>query len=306
MRFFKDNAIELIIALVALIIAIFLPLSGIASLADWTGSGQITQSNQAFLEDASEAGLRDTLLLGEVSAFLEILRSTDFGIELIVSVDVQAGQAISTLVKAVEWAMLAAASGTILSETLLWVNGLTGVMSLGLLKLGGVAVVFWMVLRILEAKSAWRSIARGFVEVIGLVFLTTYLILPYSINLGGWLTETPHGALYSDAASTVENFHSETLGDSGLDTDLDFWTKSSEVKNAYEGITANLADKVASLTLFALRSMAHMLVVGILFPFLVAVVMVVILRRLFGPILGQLENELDAMKGPAKPEKTTD
>jgi hypothetical protein len=91
MTFFEHQWREILIALGALIFVILVPASDLLNLGEQTGAGRITLANRAYLTDAANEGLKETLLLGEVAALLEVLSSTDIGIELIVSGDVQAG-----------------------------------------------------------------------------------------------------------------------------------------------------------------------------------------------------------------------
>jgi hypothetical protein len=182
-------------------------------LGTLAGGEAIIAANEAYLDEARRAALQDSLLLGEVLALLEVLRSTDLGLELIVSVDVQAGQALSALTAAVERAMGAALTATVLTEALIWLNRIGDLVALWALRFGAMALAVRMLLRILGAGALLRSLFRRLSEVLVLVFLLGYLVLPYSINLGGALSDSAVGALASDTATTPDRLHTDILGD---------------------------------------------------------------------------------------------
>lgn len=263
-----------------------------ADLGTLVGGEAILAANEAYLDEARRAALQDSLLLGEVLALLEVLRSTDLGLELIVSVDVQAGQALSALTAAVERAMGAALAATVLTEALIWLNRIGDLVALWALRSGAMALAVWMLLRILGAGALLRSLFRRLSEVLVLVFLLGYLVLPYSISLGGALSESAAGALASDTATTPDRLHTDILGGHGLSTDLSFWSKSGNVRASYETLTSDLADKVSAMSLYGVERLAHLLIVGVLFPAAVALVLLVVAWRILGPVMSAIDRVL--------------
>lgn len=283
---------ELAALICALLIVIALPVSGLLQLGQATGAGQITAANEAYLTDAAQEGLKEILLLGEVTAFLDVLQSTDFGIELIVSVDVRAGGVLSSLANAAEWALGAAAAATVTTHALQFINGIADQVSAYLLVGLLWSVIIWMVLRIVPAANAIRGVARGITETLAVLFLVSYLFVPYGINITGWLSQTAAGRLHVDTGTVVENLHGSTFKDGNLNTDLRFWTRSENVKSAYEQLTSELPDKTSALTRYTIEKFAHLLVVGILFPFTVLLVFGLMGRRLIKMAIAELDSSM--------------
>jgi hypothetical protein len=240
------------------------------------------------------------LLLGEVAALLEVLSSTDIGIELIVSVDVQAGGVLSSLTRALEWALAASTSATIGSHALKFVNAIADQVSANIIIILAWAVIAWMVLRIVPAAPTVRRMTRSIAEVLAVLFMISYLIIPYSINLTGWLSQSVSGSLDPDAETVVESFHGATFTDGGINTDLGFWTRGQNVKSAYEDVTNELPDKVSALMSYTVQKFAHLLIVGVLFPLSVLLMLAVLGRRLVGLMIKELETQLDIIKPQPK------
>lgn len=233
-----------------------------------------------YLETAASNGLQQTLLLSELGALMEVIKSTDMGIELIVSVDVQAGQVLSGLTRAIEWATAALAASTISSHALLFINGIADQLS-GLLFVTLLSTVgFWMFIRILPVARVFKRAARSIVETFAVLLLVSYFVLPYTINVTGWLSQTLAGSLQVNTQSAVENFHKDTFRGESLRTNLKFWTSSNNVRATYDEVTTDLHDKVSALTRYAIERFASLLIVGILFPLSVVLILTMLLRRL--------------------------
>lgn len=301
-RFLKAHWHEALIALTAVLLGVLISVSDLMRLGAWAGGARITAANDAFLADAAQEGLKETLLLAEVSALLDVLGSTDLGIELIVSVDVQAGGVLSSLSRAIEAALAASAAATVSAHALQFVNSIADHLSAELFVALVWAVAGWMILRILPVARHLRNLGRALTEAIAVVFIISYLVIPYSINVTGWLGGAIAGSLQPDTETAVEYFHSATFKDGSLNTDLDFWTRSSNVKSAYEGLVSDLPDKVSALTLYAVRKLAHLTVVGVVFPVMVVLGLGLLGRRLVAVAVKDLEVSLDpvAQKKPAR------
>lgn len=291
-KYLQNKWRELAALVCALLIVIVLPVSALLQFGNATGAGRITAANEAYLTDAAQDGLKEILLLGEVTALLDVLQSTDFGIELIVSVDVRAGGVLSSLANAAEWALGAAAAATVTTHALQFINGIADQVSAGLLVGLLWSVIIWMALRILPAADAMRGVARGITETFAVLFLISYLFIPYSINITGWLSQTAAGRLHVDTGTVVENLHGSTFKDGNLNTDLSFWTRSENVKSAYEQLTGDLPDKTSSLTRYTIEKFAHLLVVGILFPFTVLLVFCLMGRRLMKVAVAEMDSNI--------------
>lgn len=290
--FLKAHWREALISLFGLLLAIVVSIPGLMSLGEWAGARRITDMNDTFLNDAAHEGLKETLLLREVSALLEVLKSTDLGIELIVSVDVQAGGVLSSLTGAIESALAASAAATVGAHALQYVNSIADQVSVVLFIALIWAVVGWMILRMLPVAGLVRLLGRGFTEAIAVLFLISYLVVPYSIHLTGWLSETVAGSLQPDTEAAVEQFHSATFQDGSLNTDLSFWTRSGNVKSIYEDLTNELPDKVSALTVYAVRKFAHLTIVGVVFPMMVVLGLGLLGRRLVAVTIKQLDTYL--------------
>ncbi len=284
---------EILAALVALLLVLTLGASDLMGAGSKMGAGRITDANETYLADASSEALRDTLMLGEVAALLEVLKSTDLGVQLIVSVDVQAGGVLSSLTTAVDWALGAAAAAAVSAEALTFLNSVADQVSAVLLLAALVVFALWMILRLAPVAAVFRSMGRALTEGMVVLFLMTYLVLPYSINVGGWLGETVAGSIAPDTDVAVEQFHGATFKSSGLNTDLNFWSNSGNVRSVYEDLTDELPDKVSSLTSYAVQSLAHLIVVGLMFPLLVVIGLGLICRRLAQLSLKEFEQLLD-------------
>ena len=289
LNFLKSRWLEILIGLTALIAGLIATVPALLELLASTGSARIIAVNAIYLENAASESLQDTLLLGEIAALLEVVKSTDFGIELIVSVDVQIGQVLSGLTRAIEWAMFAAAGATVASHALQFVNGIADQLSvilfLGLLW----AVALWMLLRLLPVAGSMRTAGRAIAETLAVLFVLSYLVLPYAINVTGRLSESLAGSLHPDTQTTVTQLHDDTLQGGSLSTDLGYWTNSSNLRAVYQEVTADLHDKVSALTRYAVMRIANLIVVGLLFPLSVVLILTLVLRRLTKLALDGLE-----------------
>ena len=278
--FINDRWQEILIGLIALTLAMVTSTSDLLNLAQITGSERIIAVNTIYLEAAANDGLQDTLLLSELAALLEVIKSTDFGIELIVSVDVQIGEVLSSLTKAIEWAVVAAAAATIAAHALQFVNAVSDSLSPIFLIATLWAVVLWMIMRLLPCAQLLKSASRTIVETLCVLFLLSYLVMPYTINITGWLSQDLSQGLQTSTASTVQRFHEDTFQGGSLKTDLSYWTNSSNVRSAYDEVTSDLQDKVSALTRYALERVANLVIIGLFFPLTVIAILSFVLRRL--------------------------
>ena len=108
----------------------------------------------------------------------------------------------------------------------------------------------------------------------------SYLVLPYTINVTGWLSQTLVDTIHATADSAVEQFHEDTLQGGSLNTDLSYWTSSSNVRATYQEVTSDLHDKVSAMTRYAVERLANLIVLGLLFPLSVILILIAVLRRL--------------------------
>jgi hypothetical protein len=73
---------------------------------------------------------------------------------------------------------------------------------------------------------------------------------------------------------------------------LSFWSKSGNVRASYETLTSDLADKVSAMSLYGVERLAHILIVGVLFPAAVALVLLVVAWRILSPVMSAIDRVL--------------
>ncbi len=249
---------------------------------DWGAaliSNQIEAENAAYLDVAREAALHDMIVLAEVLAVLEIVESASIGFEFFVSAEIGAGKGISPLTRAVEWGLLGAGIGVLLYEAI----------ALALIAASAVAPILFQLMLLstalallaapLHKNHILRSLLGIAARVTTLAFLTVFLLLPYSVNIAGSLAALIPLESYQPHDNAPDNLHAHLVADSEGPPGFDTWTSRDVAQRFYASISSNLRHSVSQIKIYAIKSLAMDMLIGLVLPLLLLTLGLRLLRR---------------------------
>lgn len=263
------------------LIAIVLILQGEAA-RDWGASlisDQIEAENIAYLESARLAAMHDMIVLAEVLAVLEIIESASIGFEFFVSAEIGAGKGISPLTRAVEWGLLGAGIGVLLYEAI----------SLSLIAASAIAPLLFKAMLLstalallaapLHRSHILRSLLGMAARMTTFGFLTAFLLLPYSVNIAGSLVTMIPLESYQPHDNAPDNLHAHLVAQSDGPPGFDTWTSRDVAQQFYASISSNLRHSVSQIKVYAIKSLAMDMLIGLVLPLLLLVFGLVFLKR---------------------------
>lgn len=251
-----------------------------AGLPGTLPGGDVDAANRAWLGAASAEIRHDVTLLAEIWALLNIVQSTEIGVSLLVSADIEVGQALSSLAALVGQAMAVGTAAAALAAA--WSVVLTLCAAAAPVALQ--AVLLFGGLSLLGAGrgpiEAIRAPLRDLAVLSARVFAVLWVVVPYALNLSGWASERATAFLGADDAAVVSNLHADMAAGSAGKDPLDYWRKKDHAVTAFHSIHKDLTHKVSALGRYVTLRLVHAVCAGLLVPLLASVLLWAALRSL--------------------------
>ncbi len=148
---------------------------------------KLSLSNQAYLKQAKRKAMDDLLVLAEMSAFLNVIGSSEVGISFIADFNVKVGQALHELTKVVERAAEICLVSMMSIETISVIAIASDGLAPIILQISLWSIFAYLLFDFISKKTAIPGSVITRLRKISmaslLVFICLHLILPYSIHL---------------------------------------------------------------------------------------------------------------------------
>ena len=194
----------------------------------------------------------------------------------------QVGQALAGLNYALERALAASIAGAGLYEALIILAGLASLLNVFFFQLVLFASAARLFCNSLPASNpifiASRLALRGTLAV----FVASYVLLPYSINITGWLASTVPFGMAQQHSERLQDYHSHVVADKPAAREFTYWTKEQAVRGQYKKFEEGLPHTVEQTTRHAISIALHALFVGLLLPLCIFGLSWWALRRFMG------------------------
>lgn len=240
--------------------------------------GSVTTDNETLLTAVRHEALEDILLLGEILAFVHIIASADLGVSLIVSANIEVGQAFAALEIGVERALGVAFIASVLSEFWVIVLKLCTVLALPLLRISLALGAFFLLIRALGKWPKIDIIIQHLMQVSLLGLIGVWLIIPYTVSLTGLVALTMTGTEFH--METADKLHTEIITTGAQSDPLSFWHREKNIHTSFADTADNITHKIEKLSEYVIERLVHAAVLGILFPLFLTGFLWFILRRL--------------------------
>ncbi|TDF41458.1 hypothetical protein EYS14_00950 [Alteromonadaceae bacterium M269] len=239
-------------------------------------SSTIATENHNYLKQAEREAIDDLLKISEVSAALDVVSSSQVGISFIAEFNVTLGHALNELNRGVKRAM----EVNMLSAAAIKVIGI--IARAGehthqiLISLCLWSWLFYFVLDIAsEHVKVPASVVRQVRVLSGrvlILFVTFYLLLPYSIHFSALVSQQLHAKIKEDNRTKLDNLHSSlVIADDKKDSSKDsFKAKAkSSINHLSKTQAKGIHKKVQSLFSYLLISLTITLFDLVIMPIVI-------------------------------------
>lgn len=234
-------------------------------LDDWLRKGQVYQDNIAYLEKAAEDAGDQLFKLAALDGLFRTISSTDVGFSLILQAHISIGHELAVLTdflgKTIEITLLAALSAEFIKLVLELADFVTPfVYQLTLI----LVALFCFTAAFGSAFSALKNLSHRLLSISLMALLLMHIAIPYAVNITALLSDSITSELRSDTKQHISALHDEHFQDSGK---VHLKDKAEHYIHKFERAVVNRLHKTESLMSHYIRYLAATIIEGILFPF---------------------------------------
>jgi hypothetical protein len=231
----------------------------------------IELSNKSILKEARTAATTDLVTLAAILGVVEVVSSTEIGVDFLISASVEVGQSLSTLVRVLELSISAIVFSAVLSELYLFVIAVAAALNGLFLSAALCSAGLFIILRLTAVSTHFLSVFRTIVIMAFMAFTSTHLVIPYTIQINGWIVSELAGQNIQTQRKGLNDVHDVIAQQAKAETIKD-WGKKSIVKNTFQHLHVNIVQKIEAIARFMWSTMAHALLFGLILPILILIV----------------------------------
>lgn len=233
--------------------------------ADKGLGGGLYDTLVSSLTAAQQQSLVDLVRLAEIEAAVAVVESTNLGVDLGLSANVQVGAAVSALSRVLKWALAGAAAGAAIYEGALGIlavaRHIAPVVLFGALSLGAAHALTLSCAPGHPVRSATRVLCEG----AALAAFTVTLALPIAIYGAGHVAKGLPANLGGTSAQ-IATLHDALTADTKTGEGLRARIAHQETEKAFARVAHTLPDSVADVVQHAVAAATHAVIVGIVLP----------------------------------------
>ncbi|WP_163931623.1 hypothetical protein [Paraferrimonas sp. SM1919] len=234
-----------------------------------TGSEHsIIDSNDRYLDQISLQATTDILLLTEVDAVLNILKSSQVGVSFIADFNVTVGQAISEVQSTTSEAKKVMMISLVLITVLKTLNDLSLLLSeVALYIAAGAGFIHYLLLHFKTLSMIPHTVlnkSAAITKIAAMIFISFYLLLPYSIHGSGVLSERLQQSTHVDNSQSLNHLHQHITQGKGT-KELSKSAKAS-ISHLSSMSHSSIKDKVQTLIKYTITAATLWLFNLILMP----------------------------------------
>lgn len=229
------------------------------------GAFEISQNNQNYLQHASQANRSDLHVLSESFAILEVLSSAELGIRLVVEANIEVGQSLQSLSKALGIAMAVTLAASVLIECWSLVLSMCDHLAPILLQASLAFCALAFATRMNPAFDHFKRASQDIAELMILGFLVVYFVFPYAVNLTGWLAQgilSSHSTLNPQQKGAADAI----MAIRPTEDAVTFWSDSKNWRLDLTTLYQSASDHTHLFFDYTVSSFAHSILSGVAFP----------------------------------------
>lgn len=255
---------------------------------------ELNHQNVVYLKHAEHEARRTFIKLSEIYAVMRVIESGKVGISIFVETEVTIGRAMSSFVDLVERGIVVSLAAAAASASLKQLIALIEMLNPLLFKLTLLFGGAYLIVSSFSRKHWLTSTSRGLCEIVVLVFLTTYLIIPYSIHATGWLGQQLTAEIKHNTNERLNNLHHD-ITRHRVDKS-DHGKSAKHAMSRFDKFAVNIKHKIESMTLILIRHIATALIEGILLPLGLVLVLFYGIKRIAKQVGRIYETDLSEVK----------
>ena len=261
------------------LLLIFSPLSN--PIKSTFQQDKLITQNKAYLSGTEKTDRKVLIQLAEIDALLAVLQSGEVGISFIVDLQVKVGQSLSTFSKFINKSLEMTIVSIIATATLSVLLDLSEYLSKILLITLLVSVCLLCFSRVIgiESKSE-KTIESTFIEIVALLFLSVYLLVPYSIHGAAFIEDVIFSGMMTERNTNINNLHkSFTQGEQSVS----FKNKAKNDFKKFEQIAVDVTEKIENTMTYYVEHFIHIIFRAILIPLGVFALLFYFLKKFLIP-----------------------
>ena len=269
------NPVVLVLAAACLLLWMALQIDPVQKIAASLVDRELTEENAAYLDRSEKQAARTLFHLIESYAALRVIQSGEVGFSLIVETHVQVGDAIAGLTTIVERGIGVAALSATAAAAMKQLDRAAALLSPMLFELTLALLGVYLIARAIHAKHPITQLAHSITEVAGILFLTAFLLVPYSIHVSGWLGHQVVAPLKRQSTQHYVNLHKDIQH---ARADSERHGRAKAATHALERMFSDIGHRAEASSLAFVKHAAAALLEGIVLPLTIFATLLLILR----------------------------
>lgn len=281
----------LLLAVACLLLWLVLQIHPVRQLAASLVDRELIEENAAYLDKSEKEAARTLMHLVESYAALRVIQSGEVGFSLIVETRVQVGDALAGLTTIVERGIGVAAVAASAAAAMKALDKAAAVASPLLFEATLVLLGIYLIARTVRARHPITQLAHSLAEVATILFLTAFLLVPYSIHVSGWLSQHAVAPLKTYSAEHYANLYDD-IHHARAENERHVRAKSATY--ALEEMFSDIAHRAEASSLAFVKHATATVLEGIVLPLGVFAALLLTLRAIAHRI-----RKILAVPGPA-------
>ncbi len=225
---------------------------------------ELTRQNLAYLSHVERESRGNLIKLAEIFAVLKVIESGQVGISFIIDAQVRVGRALAAFSDLVERGIVVSVVAASAAVGLKGLVRLADVVSPILFKLALPLLATYFIAASISSAHLVTIVSRVLSEAIVALFLTAYLLIPYSIHGTGWLSQQITADLKQEGREHLNHIHQELT--QGKQRKARLKERAEHAIHEFERTAVHVPQKVSAMSLFLIRHVAATIIEGVLFP----------------------------------------
>ena len=242
----------------------------------WVNKELVNQNIQ-YLNLYHQQGIENSVKLSEIYTTLRLFQSAEVGVSFIIKYQVHIGETVAALTKLVEQGIAVSAGTSVITDILKITQELSNFLSPYLFKMTLLAAATFFLFFSISRHHHLTKISQIIKEIMIMLFLVSYLVVPYAIHFSAWLGQEVTAQFKQDSQIQMSEFHKTVAKPK----------KENELKRIAEDAIHELERAIIDVTHvlgvirnFVIRHLAVVVIDGILMPLTIFFVLSWIIRNI--------------------------
>lgn len=281
------NSVKLRYCMIALLAFVMAVVVYISPIQGWAENHALVQKNDEYLTSIEQVDKVNIFLLSEMKGVISTLESSEIGISIFIDANIEIGKVFTSFSTFIENALNLTLSSLAVTEGTRWLLKLcehlsplllvTSFICLGLLALGK---------SLGQEKLDGESYTKRFFEFTLIVFLTVYLIIPYSVYGTSLIDKYVYEELQQEKNQNIKNLHADIVSNEKHET---IKQKAEADFKRFEEMAVKLPKKINMVTDYHIQHFVYNIFRSLIIPlFMFFFLYVFLCRHLLPAVITRL------------------